>query len=650
MEEYTLDTYNSNGFGPIIEFMKTQISADLSSNSRSQSERGSLLAQVPEWTLPVWSGILLSIVSGIMMFAAFPPFDQGVFIWVALMPLLTTLWSGKKRSGKLRWFLPLLYGWIMGLCFFGGSFWWINEVSSLGYVPLVMFLSLYPALWALLMGTVFRPQFAPEPRKVLGAWSDLKTEWSRWCEMDMWETLKAAISGAALWVCLEWLRGWLFTGFGWNGMGVALYQGLSFAQLAEYVGTTALAFIPALCNLWMWCVGRRMGIMVLRVGRRCIPWDFFALAVFLMILFCWGLVLSNMHAPGHNNAQELPVMAIQRNYSQEYKWNPKNRISIYRDMAESTRNACLELQKMSELKAANGGEARLDQPVWVIWPESSLPLSTYYDRDSGKLVPQGFNEVFFNDERLMPNVRREVPVDFVLLTGADEAYVDPDLKSADMYNVLMAVESDFSSRKTYRKVHLVPFGEYIPFRESLPVLEKAFEISAGAPMGSDFRAGESLEPLSLPIVPGSMVTVQAIPTVCFEDTVGRLVRKFARPDEQVIVNVTNDGWFKHSWANEQHCRNAAFRCIELRRSMVRAANTGITAAFAPNGSIINELRDESGSPFVQGYMFARLPINRSGMTLYALFGDWAVGACALIVVAFLLAKYRKCSSKISQKQ
>jgi apolipoprotein N-acyltransferase len=234
------------------------------------------------------------------------------------------------------------------------------------------------------------------------------------------------------------------------------------------------------------------------------------------------------------------------------------------------------------------------------------------------------------------------------LTGADEVHWDAANNKTSVYNTLMALPGDFDTRLTHAKSHLVPFGEYIPLRETFPILEKAFEFSAGMAMGSNFSSGTSYEPLRLPIVPGSVVTVDAIPTICFEDSVGRLVRRFARPERQVIVNVTNDGWFNHSWANEQHLRNAIFRSIELRRSMIRAANTGITVAIAPNGAIIKELRDAKGSPFIADKLFARLPITDTSLTLYAMAGDWAVLVCALLVIGVLSIRIARKRAKLTK--
>lgn len=157
-------------------------------------------------------------------------------------------------------------------------------------------------------------------------------------------------------------------------------------------------------------------------------------------------------------------------------------------------------------------------------------------------------------------------------------------------------------------------------------------------MGLNYTPGCSSSPVPVPIRPGSSVTVGVIPLVCFEDVVGSWVRRFIRQEPQLMVNVTNDGWFNRSCANEQHWRNAAFRCIELRRAMVRAANTGVSVALAPNGAVIADLRDSSGSPFTRGVMAATLPVGCTKITLYAMLGDWAVLVCFLVFAALLLRR------------
>ena len=123
---------------------------------------------------------------------------------------------------------------------------------------------------------------------------------------------------------------------------------------------------------------------------------------------------------------------------------------------------------------------------------------------------------------------------------------------------------------------------------------------------------------------------------------GSLLRKYARKGPQVIVNVSNDGWFHDSVCGLQQARSAAFRCIELRRSMIRAANKGLTCAIAPNGAVINSLTKADGSPHLAGFCYAVLPVDiYEGYTLYALLGDWAVGVCAVLALGLSLVGLKR---------
>ena len=521
--------------------------------------------------LPVWAGLLLAAFSGILMACAFIPVDWGGCVWIGFLPLLTALWYGRRREGKRGMLAYALYGWMFGVVFYGISFWWVNEVSTLGYIPLMIFYGgLFPGLWALVMGVFFRPDARPLPDARLKA-KERRAAWKTWALGDILPSASAALAGAALWVCLEWGRGWLIPGFGWNNLGVALY-GNPLAQWAEYLGVTALAFIPAVFSVWLWRVCRRAGTMIIHEGRRTVPWDFFILVAVLLTMFVTGVVWTARYSAQSAEATgdgrfTVPVMAVQLNLSQKEKWDPANRRSIYRALLDMTEQGMLDLQNRAlEQAVKDGAEASLDMPAWVIWPESSFPISTFYRDATG--------ERFSNQDN----------VNFL---SAEEDYV---------------------------------------------------QASAGTAMGLNYTPGCSSSPVPVPIRPGSSVTVGVIPLVCFEDVVGSWVRRFIRQEPQLMVNVTNDGWFNRSCANEQHWRNAAFRCIELRRAMVRAANTGVSVALAPNGAVIADLRDSSGSPFTRGVMAATLPVGCTKITLYAMLGDWAVLVCFLVFAALLLRR------------
>ena len=167
-------------------------------------------------------------------------------------------------------------------------------------------------------------------------------------------------------------------------------------------------------------------------------------------------------------------------------------------------------------------------------------------------------------------------------------------------------------------------------------------------MACSFAPGvpKSLEPLPIPV--GDKI-VGAIPTVCFEDSVPRLTRKFVRPGPQVIINVTNDGWFKESAAADQHFNYARFRAIELRRPMLRCANTGVSAAISSTGSTAHPdtgkpqiLTDANGSHFTRGSLLTELKIPlHPTFSLYAVIGDWGIMLLAAVALLIAFSHHKK---------
>ena len=193
------------------------------------------------------------------------------------------------------------------------------------------------------------------------------------------------------------------------------------------------------------------------------------------------------------------------------------------------------------------------------------------------------------------------------------------------YNTLLAIDSN-GEMATHRKQHLVIYGEYIPFVDSVKWLGDIYEKVAGVPWEGNMGRGIGSDGFSLP---GAGREVNVIPTICFEDTVPRVVRKFSKGPREVILNITNDGWFGRSAGSQQHFDNALFRAIELRRPLLRAANQGVTGVVSATGSLVNYetgerqiLEDEEGRPFKRGSVLAKAHVlQEGGPTLYARVGD-----------------------------
>ncbi len=517
-----------------------------------------------------WMRIAAALASGLMVAGLFPPFDFGFLAWVAMMPLLWALGSLTGRRAGWKGF---------GIAYLGGAvsclvqFNWLSTVSWLGAILLPLYLAIF---WGL-----------------FGAFA----------AMLRCSNLRRAFCLAAAWAGLEWLRGWLFTGFGWNGLGVALHETQTMAQGADLLGVAGLSLL---------LVFFQAAVVGYRPGR----WrDLAVVTAVVAALFGYGKF--RIADEARAETLRLKALLVQLDIPQEAGRVLWTDLEIHQAYEEETLKA---------LEALKGTDR---WPDWVIWPETAL---------TGRILRTHDGEwgTWQINMDTLAQVRAAGP--FSLIYGVNELEAEKSgeglvpMEKGRAYNSI-AVMSPEDELQTFRKRHLVIFGETIPFVDSLPLLRKIYEQQSGMAFGGSFTPGDSLDPL--PILAGG-TTIGAIPTVCFEDTVGRLTRKFVRDGPQVIVNVTNDGWFKRSPAAAQHFANARFRAIELRRPMLRCANTGVSGAIDSAGFARQLLTDASGDHFTRGSLLAdlRIPVRPSD-TLYARIGDW--GILAITAAGLILA-------------
>jgi apolipoprotein N-acyltransferase len=208
-----------------------------------------------------------------------------------------------------------------------------------------------------------------------------------------------------------------------------------------------------------------------------------------------------------------------------------------------------------------------------------------------------------------------------------------DEDNRNVYNAALLISDGGERVQVYRKLHLVPFGEYVPGRHTVPLLARI----VGDQVPGDFSSGTEYTVFSL-----TNGDVQVAPLICFEDTIGELVRTFVLPTEtnpgaNLLVDITNDGWFLHSAGSHQHLANAIFRCVETRRPLVRAANTGVTCFVNQFGRVTQELRDETGNTFTEGVLTGevKVPIEHE-LTFYTRHGELFAKSCAVITLLAII--------------
>ena len=550
---------------------------------------------------PTWIRIAAAVASGLLVAGLFPPFGVAALVWVALVPLLWALWSlTGKRAGWKGFFLGWLAGTVSNMVLFG----WLATVSWLAVGVLGIYLGLYWGLFGAFAATLGNP------------WRNAPAEAGANNNAAAWRSLRVAFCLGAWWAGLEWLRSWLFTGFGWNPLGVAFAGTPVMAQAADLLGVTGLSMLPvfvqavALQGVRRWRGGR---------GRAWLDGAVAVAAISLLASYGkWRLV-----SEGRGEAVRLKALLVQINIPQDAAQVLWSALDVHLAYEQETLKA---LDDLREHDPAHW-------PDWVLWPECAL---------TGRILraADGSWAMWQENHETIAQVRKAGP--FQLIMGANELEAlpagDEQLVMKDhgrAWNSLIVLSPD-EVLQTYRKHHLVIFGETIPCVDSIPLLKKIYEQQSGAEYGGSFTPGVTLDPLPIPTAKGSVIGT--IPTVCFEDTVPRLVRKFLRPGPQVITNVTNDGWFKESAAAAQHFANARFRAIELRRPMLRCANTGVSAAINTTGSTAHPdtgkaqvLIDSRGSHFTRGALLTEINIpTHPSTTLYSLIGDWGVIALALL--------------------
>jgi apolipoprotein N-acyltransferase len=540
--------------------------------------------------------IAAAVLSGLLVAGLVPPFDLSALAWVAMLPLLIALGLVEGRRAGWKGFA---LGYLAGVVCCLIQLRWLAVVSPLGMVLLPLYLGIFWGLFG---------AFAAKLGKAESAGA----------------SLRLAFCLGAVWAGLEWLRGWLFTGFGWNGLGVAFHEARVMAQAADLLGVTGLSLMLVFFQSVVAQAGRQL--IRRQPGMR---WD---LAVAgMLVISMYGYGRARIASEARAESVRLKTMLVQINIPQDAARVLWTDLQVHQAYEDET------LKALDALKSPQG-EISPKWPDWVMWPESAL-TGRILRTESGEWGTWQINL------DTISQVRTAGP--FSLIYGVNELEAE---KSGDQlvmktkgraYNSI-AVMSPEDELQTYRKRHLVIFGETIPFVDSIPFLKKIYEQQAGVEFGGSFTPGDSVEPLP---IPAGGTVIGAIPTVCFEDTVGRLVRKFTRPGPQVIINVTNDGWFKESSAAAQHFANARFRAIELRRPMLRCANSGVSAALDSTGSADDPnswkqqiLTDENGSHFTRGSLLTELkiPLNPS-FSLFAVIGDWGIlglAATGLIVAVF----------------
>jgi apolipoprotein N-acyltransferase len=456
-----------------------------------------------------------------------------------------------------------LLGLVTGIVYFAGTLYWITDVMHLyGGLQLWTAVIINAALVAYL--ALFPALFAAAMRRLMAVAGP-----------------EAVLAAPIAWVTTELGRTYIFSGFPWVLLGYSQVTVLPIAQVASIVGVYGLSALVVLVSAALVCA---FGPTSRRDGRgaaaRFAP---IALsAVLLTAVSLWGgrrIAAAELTRSG----EEMTFGLIQGNVDQGQKWDASRAGAIFSEYLRMTRDAI-----------AQGARA-------VVWPESSTPF-------------------FFEEDRPAAEQIRGIarPTRVPIIVGSDEVERGQPTR---YYNSAFMVGADGETKATYRKMHLVPFGEYVPLKRLLFFAERLVQAV------SDFSPGT--EQVLLPI--GSHPVSMAI---CYEIVYPNLVRQGVARGGELLTTITNDAWFGRTSAPYQHFAQASMRAIENGRYLVRAANTGISGIVDPYGRVV--ARSGIFEPAVV-IGRARLLTER---TIYTRIGDAFAYAC-LLGTALLLVGVRR---------
>jgi apolipoprotein N-acyltransferase len=502
--------------------------------------------------------LLTVIVSGLLLTAAFPKIGLEGLAWVALVPLLWMLNDVSPGEAFRR-------GVIFGIAHFLSLLYWLVPTMVIyGHLPAylsVAILFLFAAILSLVFVAPLAYGFTLAGRS----------------------PTRMLLLFPVFWVAADFLRSFLFTGFPWELLGYSQYRQLHLIQMLDIFGVYGLSGLIAFTNaaLLLVCLAVTGKPWCGKPVRGRFAFAGLATAVSLVgLTWVYGEMRIAQIDRLAADAPRARVAVIQGNIEQSQKWEPafqKAAIEKYLRLSLSTRP---------------------DRPDLIVWPESAAPFYFLAEVPPTRFVMQGIAEAATH-----------------FLIGAPAFEVRGE--KADYYNsaYLVGPRTDVLGR--YDKAHLVPYGEYTPFKEYLPFLGKIVEHVG------DFKAGETGKTLEWL---GRKLGIQ----ICYEIIFPELAREQVRNGAVLLITITNDAWYGTTAGPYQHFSLAVLRAVENRRVLARSANTGISGFIDPVGRLLGL------TPLMEEAAVVREVPLLDTLTLYTRFGDVFAGACLVISAAAVI--------------
>ena len=520
---------------------------------------------------------LYFLLSGVLSFAAAPTHGMGAVAFVSLIPLLI----GLRQLSSYR--SAALGGLVAGTAFFIPALVWLIPVTALGWIVLALYCAVYFSVFAVAIRWASR----------------LPSSWNTLCL-------------AAVWILLEFVRGIAFTGFPWLLLSHSQYGFSLFIQSLDLIGALGLSGLIVALNVLLY-----EGIFKDWKVKRTRP---VLLALTILAVTCaYGFVRARSIAL----RPSLHVGAVQAAVPQEMKetlegnYDPEGVLTRYVKQTESLPQGKFDL---------------------IVWPETVFlhpytlnvdpaALKDYYAKYATAAQAALRDIAKGRDAHVLTGASTYLPAELGYVADPEHAARIPPGAWDQRYNSALLFDAKGNYVDRYDKIHLVPFGEYIPLPHLFPFLAKL------VPFDSSLIAGERR---TIFTVPGSGGDARFGVLICYEDADAGMARRLRLSGADFIVNLSNDAWFGASELG-QHFVSAQFRAIENRVGVLRNGNNGITGIIDPPGHIQNQLGQTIDGKFVMrdvmGHLEGQMFITDSH-SLYSRFGDTPVIIFSLLVVLY----------------
>ncbi len=528
------------------------------------------------------------VASGLLLWTTFPPLEWGLFAWIALAPLF---WLATVRGASARTYLA---AWAGGLVFWVLAVPWLRLIGPGAWIGWVVLAAVFSLWWPLALAL------------------------ARWARFRLGVPL--ILAAPIAWVTVEYLRAYFLTGFPWYYLAHSQYRYLYVIQIADITGSLGISLLIAMVNAWLVelvtlpLFRRGAGRSRLTPGQSARVWS---ITILVGATLCYGAFRV---ATGRDQFRPGPRVALlQSNLEQGHKFK--------RD-AFKVRAGFLGL-----IRRALGHDPR---PDLIVWPETAYPFSPIivaapdFDRAVLKdqlasvqitdVTPEQWRDkqaAVLEDLRLITE-EAGVP----MLVGS--SVYDHRADGLRRYNSALLFQPSRPGYEFYHKIHLVPFGEFIPLINTLPLLAKLTPYRDQIP---DLSFGD--DPRIFDVGPYKFAA-----SICFEDTIPQVIGRFFTGVDQahqpdLLINLSNDGWYPGSSELDMHLAIAVFRTVEHRVPLARSVNTGFTAAVDGNGQILARLSKNE-----EGELTIRIPLD-DRTTWYSRWGDWLGLTCLAVTIGWI---------------